>query len=41
MRLMHLSIEIANPTRPARRARRKMLVDSRAMYTVVVPLSGT
>jgi len=35
MGLTHLSIEIANPAHPSRRARRKMLVDSGAMYTIV------
>jgi predicted aspartyl protease len=33
--LTHIIVEIANPARPARRARRKMLVDSGATYSIV------
>ena len=35
MGLTHLSVEIANPAKPSRRARVKMLVDSGAAYSVV------
>lgn len=35
MGLTHVAVEIANPARPARRARLKMLVDSGAAYSVV------
>jgi len=33
--LTHLSTEISNPAHPLRRARRKMLVDSGATYSIV------
>ena len=33
--LTHLVLEIANPSRPARRARLKLLVDSGAAYSIV------
>jgi predicted aspartyl protease len=33
--LTHLIVEVANPARPARRARLKMLVDSGAAYSIV------
>jgi clan AA aspartic protease len=35
MGLTHVVVEVANPARPARRARVKMLVDSGAAYSVV------
>jgi clan AA aspartic protease len=35
MGLTHVAVEIANPARPARHARVKMLVDSGAAYSVV------
>jgi predicted aspartyl protease len=33
--MTHLIVAIANPARPARRARRKMLIDSGAAYSIV------
>lgn len=35
MGLTHVIIEVANPARPARRARLKMLVDSGVAYSIV------
>lgn len=35
MGLTHVVVEVANPARPTRRARVKMLVDSGAVYSVV------
>jgi predicted aspartyl protease len=35
MGLTHVAVEVANPARPTRRARLKMLVDSGAAYSVV------
>jgi predicted aspartyl protease len=35
MGLTHLTVEVANPARPSRRVRKKMLVDSGAAYSVV------
>src|SRR5262245_17766824 len=35
MGLTHLTVVIANPARPSQRVRRKMLVDSGALYSVV------
>jgi clan AA aspartic protease len=35
MGLTHVAVEVANPARPTRRARVKMLVDSGAAYSIV------
>jgi clan AA aspartic protease len=35
MGLTHVVVEVANPARPARRARVKMLIDSGAAYSIV------
>jgi clan AA aspartic protease len=35
MGLTHVAVEVANPARPSRRARLKMLVDSGAAYSIV------
>lgn len=35
MGLTHLAVEVANPARPTRRVRLKMLVDSGAAYSIV------
>ena len=35
MGLTHLAVDIANPAKPSRRARVKMLVDSGAAYSIV------
>jgi predicted aspartyl protease len=35
MGLTHVAVEVANPARPSRRARVKLLVDSGAAYSIV------